>query len=191
MHFYGSGTKYSQSFCNTGMLGSSRPVSSTNGWRTRRVREACSEPGYATPNASGNAAVVCEEHHGEYCFALETYRSFAGKKRSSDLLGMATSLLAYCNTHRLDPDNSLIGATSRKWKPDFVGLSPSLRALQSCTEEERTAKRRHALAEGDLLLVEVTMDQDSEVRFDVLETVLKCWSGSLAVCPRRTFCQRG
>lgn len=102
--FYGSGTKYWRSFCNTVMLDSSRPGSSTNGWPTHRVRA------FGIGSLT-DAAVICEEHHGEYIFAIETYRAFVGKKRSPDLLGMATALFAYCNTHRLDPDNSLIGAT--------------------------------------------------------------------------------
>ena len=70
------------------------------------------EYGYVVLLRSRDPAVICGERHSEYSFALETYRSFVGKKRSPDLLGMATALLTYCNTHRLDPDNSLIGATS-------------------------------------------------------------------------------
>jgi hypothetical protein len=100
-----------------------------------------------------------------YASSLELYRSSAGKKRGSELLQTAGALVSYCATHRLDPDNSLIG------------LCPSSRAFGSCIEEERAAMatsgaatltkaKKVTVAEGDLVLVEQTSVSDAppEVR---------------------------
>lgn len=97
-------------FFSTAMRASSRPASFTSAWPTHKVRRSFHHTSYFVLPHIFFAAVLSEERLAEYVGTLELYRAVSGKKRSSDLLGMAATLLAYCNTHRLDPDNSLIGA---------------------------------------------------------------------------------
>ena len=140
--------------------------------------------------------MLSEERLNSYTLSLETYRTTAGKKRGQEILQMAGILLAYCATHRLDPDNSLIG------------LSPSTRALQSCIEEERTQvlagsnsaggvgtlrpRKPPTALEGDLVLVEIASTPDtapevgSDISYEIFPLLTLYYLGTMALCPRRT-----
>lgn len=112
--------------------------------------------------------MLTDERLTAFASSLELYRASASKKRGAELLFTAGLLANYCATHRLDPDNSLIG------------LSPSTRALQSCIDEERAAtlpsstgaaqnksRKLTSAVEGDLVLVEQSVPPDVPVEVRV------------------------